>query len=85
MVSHMKTTVEISNPLLEQAKRLSMQENTTLRALIEEGLREVIEKHKTAKGFRLRKETFKGKGLQPAFQGASWDDIRAAAYENHGG
>jgi len=85
MVTHMKTTVEISGPLLAEAKTLSSQERTTLRALIEEGLREVIVKHRKEKRFRLRKVTFRGQGLRPEFQGASWDEIRDAVYERRGG
>lgn len=85
MVTHMKTTVEISDPLLKEAKKLSTQERTTLRALIEEGLRDIIAKRREPKRFTLKRATFKGNGLQPEFQGATWEDIRTAAYERHGG
>ncbi len=86
MVLCMKTTIEISDPLLKEAKKLLHEENTTLRALVEEGLRDAIEKRKAKKRrFRLRKASFKGKGLQPDFQGASWETIRSAAYKGHGG
>ena len=37
----MKTTVEISDSLAEEAKRVAARERTTLRALIEAGLRAV--------------------------------------------
>jgi hypothetical protein len=39
MVTHMKTTVEISDGLLDEARRLAAREATTVRALIEAGLR----------------------------------------------
>jgi hypothetical protein len=39
----MKTTIEISDPLLEAARQLAGREKTTVRALVEEGLRRVIE------------------------------------------
>jgi hypothetical protein len=81
----MKTTVEVPNSLLEEAKRLAAREGTTVRALIEEGLRRILAERKRAAKFRLRKATFKGTGIQTAFAGASWDQIRDAAYEGRGG
>jgi hypothetical protein len=87
MVSHMKTTIQISDPLFKEARKVAQQEGTTLRALVEEGLRKVVsERHRTKeKGFRLRKATFKGKGLQPHLAGASWDRILDISYEGRRG
>jgi len=82
--SHMKTTVEIPDSLLEQAKRLAAREHTTLRALIEEGLRRLIAERKGVKPFKLRKVSFRGNGLQPQMAGAAWQRIRDAAYEGRG-
>lgn len=56
-----------------------------MRAVVEMGLRRVIEDKPLATGFKLRDASFKGEGLQPEFEGASWDKIRAAIYEGHGG
>lgn len=81
----MKTTIEIATPLLMQAKRLAASQGTTLRSLIEQGLRLVVENKPQAGEFRLRRATFKGEGLQPGMRGASWDRIREMAYEDHGG
>ena len=39
MGSLMKTTIEMSDPLFKSAKELAQRSQTTLRALIEEGLR----------------------------------------------
>jgi Arc/MetJ family transcription regulator len=80
----MKTTVEIPDSLLEEAKRLASREGSTVRALVEEGLRRTIAERKRAVGFRLRKATFKGNGLQPALAAAAWDQIRDTAYEGRG-
>lgn len=85
MVSHMKTTVEISDPLLKQAKRVAAREQTTVKALIERGLRSVLAERKHARAFRLRKASYRGKGLQPAAQGLGWEKLRDLAYEGHGG
>lgn len=78
----MKTTVEIADPLFQQAKDLAAKEGLRFRTLIEEGLRAVIEARKTAAAdsFRLRDGSFKGgRGLQP---GVRWEDVTALAYDN---
>jgi len=80
----MKTTVEISDSLLEQAKRLASHERTTLRALVEEALRRHLAKRKTAKPFKLRRVTFRGKGLQPRSSVVGWQEIRDTIYERRG-
>ena len=81
---HMKTTVEIPDSLLEQAKQLAMRERTTVRALVEAGLRRIVAEHKRAKAFKLRKASFRGKGLQPQMAGAEWQQIRDTIYEGRG-
>jgi hypothetical protein len=87
MVSHMKTTIQISDSLFKEARKVAHGEGITLRALVEEGLRKAVsERHRRAgKAFRLRKVTFKGKGLQPPLSGASWDKILDVSYEGRGG
>ncbi|HEX8013204.1 MAG TPA: DUF2191 domain-containing protein [Casimicrobiaceae bacterium] len=81
----MKTTVELPDSLLEEAKRVAARQDTTLRVLIIEGLRRVLVERKRSGVFRLRKATFKGKGLQPDVAGASWERVREMAYEKRGG
>lgn len=85
MASHMKTTVELSSALLLQAKALAAAKRTTLRSLIEEGLRQVLQKQNKAPPFRLRKVSVRGKGLQPELQDGSWEKIRQRLYEGRGG
>jgi len=81
----MKTTVEIPDSLFEEARKVAHRDRTTLKVLVEEGLRKVVTDRKRRKGFRLRKVTFKGTGLQPSLGGASWDQIRELSYEGRGG
>ena len=64
---------------------MAQRERTTLRALVEQGLRRVIAERKRRGGFRLRKATFKGRGVQPHLAGASWEQIRELSYEGRGG
>jgi hypothetical protein len=80
----MKTTVEIPDRLLAEARRVAAREGTTVRSLIEEGLRRVVAERKQPSTFRLRRATFKGDGLRPEATGASWERIRDAAYEGRG-
>lgn len=81
MGTHMKTTIELGDSLLAEAKRLAAEDNTTLRALVEAGLREVLDKRRRrAAPFRLRRVTVKGKGLRPQLQGASWQQLRDLSY-----
>jgi hypothetical protein len=81
----MKTTIEISDPILIKARQLAARQGTTLRALIETGLRQVLAEQRKPVQFRLRRVTFKGNGLRPELQGAGWDRLREMAYEGHGG
>lgn len=81
----MKTTVHIPDSLLKEARKIANQERTTIKALIEEGLRRTIAERKKKGVFRLRKATFKGNGLQPDAAGASWEKIREMSYEGRGG
>lgn len=78
----MKTTVDITDSLLEAARREAERERTTLRALIEEGLRRVLEERRRPMDFTLRQVTFGGEGLDPEIRG--WDDIRQRGYEGRG-
>jgi hypothetical protein len=50
----MKTTDEISDSLLEEARKVAAREGTTLKVLIEQGLRKVVaERRRRAGAFRL--------------------------------
>jgi hypothetical protein len=80
----MKTTLEISDPLLREARKLAARERTTLRALVEQGLRRVVTERQRRPVFRLRKASFKGRGLRPEFQDAAWERVRDLAYEGRG-
>lgn len=81
----MKTTVEIPDSLAEEAKAVARRENTTLRALIETGLRQVLRDRRRRSSFRLRDASFGGRGLQPDFRDAGWQAIHEAAYVGRGG
>ena len=81
----MKTTLEISDPLLREARKLAAREHTTLRSLVERGLRQVVTEKKRARAFQLRKASFKGRGLRPDLGDAGWERLRDLAYQGRGG
>lgn len=80
MVTHMKTTVELPDALLREAQETARAGHTTVKALIEEGLRTVLARRKQAGRFILRDASVEGRGLTLEFVDATWDDIRDAAY-----
>jgi hypothetical protein len=64
---------------------VAAREGTSLRALIEEGLRHVLaDRRRRRAGFKLRRATFKGQGLAPEFADQSWPAFRDATYRERG-
>jgi hypothetical protein len=55
-----------------------------MKVIVEMGLRRIVSERKRRSRFRLRKATFKGKGLQPHLAGGSWDQIRELSYKGRG-
>lgn len=81
----MKTTIHIPDSLFKEARQVAQEEQTTLKALVEMGLRKVISERKQSQNYKFRRATFKGRGLQPHIAGASWDKLRDISYEGRGG
>jgi hypothetical protein len=83
----MKTTIEINDTLFHEAKQLAAQRGTTLRAIVESALRHFLDPrgsgHQPA--FRLRRHSFRGRGLQTGLTEEDWPTIRERAYEGRGG
>lgn len=63
----MKTTIEIADDLISRAKRVQKREDVTLRALVEEGLRVVLDRH-------VNKSEYK---FEPIVAGEPWRPGRA--------
>lgn len=61
----MKTTIEVSDALFNSAKELAQSSQTTLRALIEDGLRRVLAdaRAKTKPTFKLKDASVRGEAV----------------------
>lgn len=80
----MKTTIEISDPLLREARELAAREGVAFRVLVERGLRCVIAETKPGAPFKLRRASFKGRGLQGNLSCTIRDKMRDQAYDGRG-
>ncbi len=80
MGTHMKTTVEIADPLLAEAKAEARRRGTTVRALIEDGLRRVIADPLPA-SYVLADCSYGTGGPTNAWLGATWEAKLDVIYE----
>jgi len=81
----MKTTIELSDHILNRAKQVSRERKTTLRSLVEEGLSRVLDEGSGGDGQRkIVPVTMKGQGLSPEFAGKDWGEVRDAIYQGRG-
>jgi hypothetical protein len=80
----MKTTIDLPDELLTQAQLVAKAESTTLKSLMEEGLRAVIARHRAGSAFVLRDASVGGRGLQPEARNASWAEMREMIYGGRG-
>jgi hypothetical protein len=80
----MKTTIELPEALFDKAKRHARKHKTTLKALIEQGLRQVLATRPGAVPFKLHDASVSGKGLNPEFRDAGWEQVRDAIYPGQG-
>ena len=83
-MASMKTTVEISDSLLREVRKVAAREGVTLRTLMERGLHRVVAETKRGAPFKLRRASFRGKGRQEDLGEASWEKLRDLAYEGRG-
>lgn len=59
----MRTTLDIEDSVLREAKKLAAQEGKTLTRIVEEALRDRVQPPRRAKRFRLKLLTLKGQLL----------------------
>ena len=81
----MKTTLEISTPLLRRAKKIAARDGTTLRALVEQGLAQTLTGRAKPPAKLPPHVVVGGSGMSPEFAQGGWEKIRDAIYEGRGG
>jgi hypothetical protein len=75
----MRTTIDLPEGLLDEARALARAEGCTLTAVLEAGQREAVTRHRTGQ-FVLRDASVPGHGLSAEFADANETRIRAAGY-----
>ena len=79
----MKTTVEIPDSLLREAKQYAAKEGISLRTVVERGLEMALRRApRSSRRFRLKTVTTKG---EAQVCDGSWSTIRSLIYDGHGG
>jgi len=84
MGTHMKTTIEIADDLLARAKERGRREGKTLRALVEDGLRQALKREPGAAARRVKPVVFRKGGLSREFVDAPWTALRDEIYRGRG-
>jgi Arc/MetJ family transcription regulator len=78
----MKTTIELSDSLLEETKKIARNQGKTIREIMENALRSYLKQSRnSSRRFTLRTHTFKGNGTQGGIQEGNWETIRALIYD----
>lgn len=80
----MKTTVELPDRLVKQARQVARAEGATLRALVEEGRQHALRVRQQQATKALDFPSFGGSGLSEAFKQADWTQIRDEVYRGRG-
>ena len=80
----MKTTLEIQDELLERAKRHAQRTGRPLRAVVEEGLRQVLSTAPTRRRYRLPDHSVGEPDGKDPLEAFSWQDLREVIYGEPG-
>lgn len=76
----MKTSFDIPAPLLAELRAAARAQRTTSKSLVEQALRELLERYREPPAFVLADAAVDGRGMTEEFGDAGWDRIRDAAY-----
>lgn len=85
MLEHMRTTLDLPDPLFRQAKKLARERKIPFRALVAEALRRVITEGAPRRSFKLVDRSYGNGGLVEGLSWTDWERIRDMVYEGHGG
>jgi hypothetical protein len=81
MIGGVKTTIELPDALLIEAKKHAAAHGLTLKEVMEAGLRKILASDAARGKFRLRKCSVGGEGLVRDF---TWPEIRDEIYKGRG-
>ena len=82
----MRTSFDIPDPLLRRAKARARKYNTTLRAVLLDGLRRVLDDESASRSpYTLADESFGEGGVREGIDLSDWDRVRELTYEGRGG
>ena len=83
MVARMKTTIDVADAVLAEAKALAGRRGTTLRSVVEDALRREIRRAASEQSFVLRDASYGTGGLTPAAEAAGgWGAVHELAYDD---
>jgi hypothetical protein len=80
----MKTTINIADDLFERIQQTAKEEDTTFRALTEQGLRLVLKERRSKPRKLPPLVTVRGRGLSDEFKDSTWEELRDEIYRGHG-
>ena len=82
MLTHMRTTLELPDPLFKKAKKLARERGIPFREVVAEALRLLFrEPNSERKPFVLKDTAAGGSGLVNGLSWNDWDRIREISYE----
>lgn len=77
----MKTTVEINDMLLERARHRAKETGQPLRAVIEDGLRQLLAKPLPKTRYKMKNLSYGNPDDPDPMQNLTWEEIRDIIYE----
>jgi hypothetical protein len=76
----MKTTLDIQDALLERAKRYAKRCGRPLRAIVEQGLRQVLSEREVNSAYELSDASVGDPRAADPLEARSWQDLRGEIY-----
>lgn len=80
-MGQMKTTIDIHDVLLERAKRHAKARGCTLRAVVEDGIRRVLDEPVPAAPYKLEDCRVGDPDGENPLEGYTWPELRDLIYE----
>jgi len=71
-----RISIKIPDSLWKEARRVAFRDGVTVRELVEQGLRQVLQQRNRPARFKLRNASFKGKGLSAYGKKSGWERLR---------